>query len=351
MGRLLSDALAGAETPPVVTLEKNLFAVCFELMKLLPARFIVDSAIESGRLAPGGGILESTSGTFGLGLAATGALRGYPVTLVGDPAIDDHLRRRLSALGARVHIVDTPSAGGNYQQARLDKLEELRDGLGDVFVPGQYDNPLNPLAYSAFAEHLLSVLGQFDVLVGTVGSGGSMCGTTSFLRTVLPDLWVVGVDTHRSVLFGQEDGPRRLRGLGNSVDPGNLDHTVFDEVHWLGDAEAFHSTHLLHRRHTLFMGPTSGAAYHVARRIAATRPDARVVALCADGGHRYQSTFNDEEWLRRNDLYVDRTPEAPVLVQGPDEAISRWDHMMWGRRSLADVTGSGKRVRSGGAHA
>jgi cysteine synthase A len=323
--------------PRLVRLDRNLFGAAFTLMKLLPARYILNQAERSGQLTPGTVVIETTSGTFGLALAMECSLRGHRLILVSDPVIDPPFRRRLQDLGAEVIIVERPATVGGYQQARLDRVAELCTRHPRHFLPRQYANPHHPGAYAALADALLEALGRLDCLVGPVGSGGSMCGTASALRRRQPGVWAVAVDTPGSVLFGQVDAPRRLRGLGNSIMPANLDHTVFDEVHWVSDREAFAATRALHRRHALFMGPTSGAAWLVAEWWARTHPEARVVALLPDEGHRYQDTVYDDAWLRRRNLHLRRLPSRPVEVSRPTQAGAGWSWLRWGRRTYGEV--------------
>jgi cysteine synthase A len=337
VGRTIVDAVA---LPRVVQLEGRLYAACFQLMKLLPARHILARAREEGVIRPGSVVIETTSGTFGLALAMICALDGYRLILVSDPAIDDPLKRRLEDLGARVEIVREPSAVGGYQRARLDRMAEVQREFPDHFCPSQYANPLNPDSYAALAEHLTAAVGRVDCLVGTVGSGGSMCGTSSHLRRLNPGLRAVGVDTHGSVLFGQPDAKRLLRGLGNSLMPQNLNHAVFDEVHWVTAAEAFLATRVLHRSSAIFMGGTSGAAYMAARWEARRDPAANVVVLLPDEGYRYQETIYKNEWLRENGVWLEELPGEPAPVGHPSEvSAGRWSRMPWGRRSLEDVMG------------
>ncbi|HEU0053829.1 MAG TPA: cysteine synthase family protein, partial [Longimicrobium sp.] len=287
------DAVA---LPRVVQLRPNLIGLAFPLMKLLPARFIVQKAREEGELAPGGLIAETTSGTFGLALAMVARLQGHPLTLVSDPAVDAPLKRRLEDLGATVHIVSEPGPTGGYQQARLAVLEQILAANPGSFCPRQYSNPHNPESYAPCAEQLVNAAGAVDCLIGTVGSGGSVCGISSYLRLLFPELTVVGVDTHRSVIFGQSDAGsgRALRGLGNSLMPPNVDHTTFDLVHWVGAKEAFAATRRLHQEHALFMGPTSGAAYLVADWWARENPDTLSAVIFPDEGYRYQDTVYDD---------------------------------------------------------
>lgn len=328
------DAL---ELPNLVQLGPNLYGAAFFLMKLLPAHAILTRARAEGRIGPGSTVIETTSGTFGLGLAMICNQYGYRLILVSDPVIDAPFRRQLEDLGATVEIVAQPAAQGGYQQARLEYLYELLAAHPGSFWPSQYDNTDNPGAYEAVASQLQQALGQIDCLVGAVGSGGSMCGTGRVLRREMPDLFTIGVDTHGSVLFGQTDSPRLLRGLGNSVMPRNVDHQIFDEVHWVSAAEGFRATRLLHQRHALFMGPTSGAAYLVARWWAEQHPDATVVALMPDSGHRYQDTVYHDEWLRTSGAWLTQLPEQPVQVEHPAEAPDRWSSLCWSRRTIEEV--------------
>jgi cysteine synthase A len=334
VGRTIVDALA---LPRVVQLEDRLYAACFPLMKLLPARLILERAREEGRIRPGSVIIETTSGTFGLALAMLCALDRYRLILVSDPAIDAPLKRRLEDLGTQVEIVSEPAAVGGYQRARLDRMAEVQRAFPEHFCPSQYANPLNPGGYALLAEFLADAVGHIDCLVGTVGSGGSMCGTSRHLRRFNPGLWVVGVDTHGSVLFGQPDAKRLLRGLGNSLMPPNLKHTLFDEVHWVTAAEAFRATRVLHRSSALFMGGTSGAAYLAARWQARSRPETRVVVLFPDEGYRYQETIYNDEWLRENGVWLEELPDEPSLVRHPSEVSGGWSQMTWGRRSYEQV--------------
>ena len=337
------DAIA---LPRVVQLRPNLIGLSFTLMKLLPARFIVRKAREEGELRPGGLIAETTSGTFGLALAMVARLQGHPLTLVSDPAIDAPLKRRLEDLGAAVHIVRDPGPTGGYQQARLAVLEGILAENPGSFCPRQYSNPHNPESYAPCAEQLANAAGAVDCLIGTVGSGGSVCGISSYLRLLFPELTVIGVDTHRSVIFGQSDAGsgRALRGLGNSLMPPNVDHTTFDLVHWVGAAEAFAATRRLHQEHALFMGPTSGAAYLVADWWARENPDMLSAVVLPDEGYRYQDTVYDDAWLAEKGLKLDTLPRGPVEWDRPHDGDDPWSFHRWGRRELSEVMGAGSPV-------
>lgn len=332
-------AVLGCFQPRLVPLEANLVAAVFPLMKIYPADFCLRQAQAEGWVTSQSLIVESSSGNLAMGLAVVCRLRGHKLVIVSDYACDPLLRRRLQDLGTRVEIVAGPAATGGYQRARLDLLGRIRDENKNHFWVNQYDNPHNPGAYSPFASQLIEALGRVDCLVGSVGSGGSTCGTARYLRELFPEMKLIGVDTFGSVLFGQPDGPRQLRGLGNSILPRNLDHTAFDEVHWVTAAEAYLATRLLHRRSALFCGGTSGAAWMVAAHWAQRNPGAKVVCIFPDDGFRYADTIYNDDYLGENGLLLEALPAGPREVDDPRIAGPTWSWMHWGRRTYAQVTG------------
>jgi cysteine synthase A len=300
---------------------QNMFA-----MKDRVARQIILAARRTGELRPGAPIIESSSGTMALGVALVGRMLGHPVHIVTDPRIDPMTLAKLKSLGCVVDVVDRMSAHG-WQSARLERLEQLRRDLDGSFWPRQYSNPQNPAAYRTLADELFADLDHIDVLVGSVGSGGSLCGTARVLRERLPQLRVVGVDCVGSVLFGQPDEPRRLQsGLGNSMLPPNLDHSLIDEVHWLNDHEAFSATRQLAGEQQIFGGNTAGSVYrvlgHIAKRLA---PGGCVVGIFADRGDRYADTvYNDDHWDRHGLRDLADMAEPTEVDYG--EPVSTWSY-------------------------
>jgi cysteine synthase A len=335
--RALMRKLEEFELPRILPLGGGLFGASFFLMKLLPARFMLERAAERGQLKAGATICESSSGTFGLALAMLAVQHGYRLILVSDWALDRHLHRRLSELGADVAIVDKPATSGGLQQARLERLAVYLRDVPDSYWPSQYDNADNPLSYAKVAQQFVDRIGRLDCLVGPVGSGGSMSGTARYLRALFPELHAVGVDTPNSVLFGQPGGRINLSGLGGNILPTNVDHSQFNEVHWLTPAEAFFATHELHRKYGLFMGPTSGAAYRVAEWWSRHNPGKVVVAMFPDEGHRYVETVYDPRWLETVSGWPGPLRENPVTVAAPTEPMPGWSRFPWNRRTLQEV--------------
>jgi len=298
---------------------QNLFG-----MKDRVARNMILEARRTGALRDGAPIIESSSGTMALGIGLVGIALGHDVHIVTDPRIDAVTLAKLRALGCHVHVVEAMSGQG-WQSARLELLDQLIADLPGAFWPQQYSNPDNPGAYRLLAEEIADDLGQIDVLVGSVGSGGSLCGTARALRGTLPDLTVVGVDAVGSVLFGQPDLPGRLQsGLGNSLLPKNLDRRLIDEVHWLNDAEAFESTRALARQQQIFAGNTSGSVYRVLCDLAArAEPGTRIVGIFPDRGDRYADTIYDDAYWEQKGLHDLATASEPRTVE-PRRVVHQW---------------------------
>lgn len=332
------------ELPEIINIEPGMYSVVFDLMKLLPARHMIDSAKKEGLIDENTTIIETSSGTFALGLAMVCNLYGNKLIVVSDPVIDDSLKRRLEALGTQVEIVTQEDEKIGYQGTRLKKVHELLNQYPNSFWTNQYDNHNNADAYVDVTELIVKTIGKVDAIIGSVGSGGSMSGVSKYLKSVFPDIYVIGVDTNGSVLFGQENSSRKLRGLGNSILPKNLDHTLFNEVQWLEAEQAYMETRNLHEKHALFMGGTSGASYSVAKWYLRQNPGKNIVVLFPDQGYRYQETIYDDCWLKGHNLWLDVIPEQPQLVNTPGEAQKKggWNRFLWKNRTYDEVVGGSK---------
>ncbi|WP_211472054.1 pyridoxal-phosphate dependent enzyme [Collimonas humicola] len=335
--RIYDSFSSAMDHPDLIQLRPGLVAAAFRLMKLVPAKYIVEKALAEGQLDPGMPVLETSSGTFAMGLGIVCAEKRIPFHIVSDAAIDERLQARLQQLGGRVQIVGSNAAGSNVQVLRLEALQEqLRNNPGG-FWPRQYDNLDNQCAYRGFAAQLIRSLGKDIVLVGTVGSGASTCGTIKALRETDASIKLVGVDTFGSVLFGLPVGPRKLRGLGNSIYPNNLDHSCFDQVHWVSPAEAYASTRRLHAQYGLYCGPTSGAAFMVAEWL--REQGKTVVFIAPDEGHRYADSVYDDAWMRAGGYADAVLAAAPDKAFSPQTATAPWAYLDWERGSYQQVTG------------
>jgi cysteine synthase A len=324
------------ELPTIVQLGENLFAAVFVLMKLILARKLIRLAMKEGLLRSGGLVVETTSGTMGLALAHACKESGHQLSLVSDPIIDEGLQIKLASLDAQLLIVTEPLPEGGFQGARNEKLRELlRENPGSYWTE-QYDNPAAPGTYFPAARKISLRVGKVDYLVASVGTGSSATGLATWLHNKGHAAKLIAVDTHHSVLFGQLDGKRHLRGLGNSITPRNLHYDLIEQVHWVTAGEAFLMTRKLFTDHLIDAGPTSGATFMVARWLAQQNPGKRVVFVCADTGERYRLNENNPKWLASNNLLLDRAPRRPKLVLHPRTAPEQWSFMNWAGRSVSD---------------
>ncbi|MFE3143051.1 PLP-dependent cysteine synthase family protein [Streptomyces scopuliridis] len=290
------------------------------------ALYMVARARERGELLPGARIVESTSGTLGLGLALAGVAFGHPVTVVTDPGMEPLMTGLLTAYGADIELVRAPHPVGGWQEARRRRVTELLAAYPDSWCPDQYHNPDNVAAYRPLALELVSQLGRIDTLVASVGTGGHSAGIATVLRQHFPALRVVGVDTTGSTIFGQPAAPRLMRGLGSSIHPRNVAYGLFDEVHWVAAPEAVWAARSLARARYATGGWSVGAVALVARWLAGARPPGeRIVAVFPDGPQRYVGTVFDDTYCREHGLLDHRPADHPREITHPGEhTVTRW---------------------------
>lgn len=291
-----------------------------------PGLYMVERARARGELRPGGRIIESTSGTLGLGLALAGMVHGHPVTLVTDPGLERSMTRLLGVYGADVDIVTDPHPTGGWQQARRDRVTELLGRHDGSWCPDQYNNPDNTTAYTPLALELASAMGHIDVLVCSVGTGGHSAGVGRVLRQLYPDIRIIGVDTVGSTIFGQPARTRLMRGLGSSIYPRNVAYDTFDEVHWVAPHEAVWTCRRLAASHYATGGWSVGAVALVASWLARTgSADTRIAAVFPDGPQRYLDTVYDDEYCARHGLLAGPpAPEPEVIGRADEKEVTRW---------------------------
>ncbi|MAU81465.1 pyridoxal-phosphate dependent enzyme [Gordonia sp. Z-3] len=275
-------------------------------LKARSAVSMVMGARSRGDLADGAAIVESTSGTLGIGLAYVAQRLGHPLTLVVDRELEPAMRNLLTALGTTLVVVDRPHPTGGWQQARLDIVHEIRNGPQKPYWPNQYDNPDNARGYLGLADEIMTDLGargieRAEVLVCSVGTGGHSNGVGRRLREMWPHLRLIGVDAVGSTIFGQPGTARMMRGLGSSLHPGNVGYELFDEVHWVGPCEAVHACRALARDGFHTGGWSTGAVALVSGWAAARWPGT-VVTIFPDGPERYLHNIFDDEWCNRRGL-------------------------------------------------
>ncbi|MCA2349480.1 PLP-dependent cysteine synthase family protein [Mycobacterium intracellulare] len=295
-------------------------------MKDRPALHMVEAARARGELAPGARIVESTSGSLGLGLALAGQAYGHPVTVVTDTGMEPIVRHMLAAYGADVELVTEPHPVGGWQQARKDRVAQLLAAEPGAWCPDQYSNPDNITGYRSLALELLDQLGGVDVLVCSVGTGGHSAGVARVLREFNPAMKLIGVDTIGSTIFGQRVASRLMRGLGSSIYPRNIDYAAFDEVHWVAPQESVWACRTLAASNFASGGWSVGAVALVAGWAARTFPqDTRIAAVFPDGPQRYFDTIYNDDYCHQHQL-LDWQPVAePTVITDPtQQVVTSW---------------------------
>ncbi|WP_293004192.1 PLP-dependent cysteine synthase family protein [Mycobacterium sp.] len=291
-------------------------------MKDRPAMHMIEAARARGELAPGARIVESTSGSFGLGLALAGQAYGHPVTVVTDPGMEPIVRHMLAAYGAQVELVDAPHPVGGWQQARKDRVAQLLAAHPGAWCPDQYSNPDNIDGYRSLALELVDQIGRVDVLVCSVGTGGHSAGVARVLRHFNPQMTLIGVDTVGSTIFGQPVASRLMRGLGSSIYPRNIDYEAFDEVHWVAPREAVWAARALAASQFTSGGWSVGAVALVAGWAARTYPgDARIAAVFPDGPQRYFDTIYNDDYCRQHELLDWQPVDEPAVITDPSQQV------------------------------
>ena len=249
------------------------------------------AAEAEGKLTPGATIIEPTSGNTGIGLCAVAAARGYHAIIVMPDTMSVERQMLMKAYGAELVLTD----GRGGMAAAIAKADELAAEIPDAIVAGQFVNPANPAAHEATTgpEIWVDTDGQVDIFVCGVGTGGTITGTGRYLKSMNPNLKVVGMEPAGSpVLSGGKAGAHGLQGIGAGFIPEVLDVDVIDEVVTVTEADAYAAGRLLARREGILAGISSGAALHAALQIAA-HPESEgktVVVLLPDTGDRYLST-------------------------------------------------------------
>ena len=252
---------------------------------------MIKTAMEEGKIDAETTIIEPTSGNTGIALASICAALGLNLILTMPESMSVERRNILKALGAE--LVLTPAAAG--MKGSIEKAQELQKSLQKAYMLQQFQNPANPAIHvKTTAEEILKdTEGNIDIFVAAVGTGGTLTGTGTRLKEVLPDIKIVAVEpTDSPVLSGGNPGPHKIQGIGAGFVPDVLNTELFGEVVTVSNEDAMAASRMLAREEGLLVGISAGANVHAAMQVASRPENAgkTIVTILCDTAERYIST-------------------------------------------------------------
>ncbi len=252
---------------------------------------MIEDAEKSGKLTKDSVIIEPTSGNTGIGLAMVATAKGYRTIIVMPDTMSEERRKLIAAYGAELVLTD----GSKGMAGAIAKAEDLAKELPGGFVAGQFVNPVNPKAHftSTGPEIFADTDGEVDILVATVGTGGTITGTGEYLKSQKPEIKVVAVEPASSpVLSGGKAGAHAIQGIGAGFIPEILNTDVYDEIIQVTNEDAFEGGRWIGKKEGVLVGISSGAALYAAIEVAKRKENKgkTIVVILPDSGDRYLST-------------------------------------------------------------
>jgi cystathionine beta-synthase len=292
---------------------------------------IISEAEESGRLKPGGTIVEATSGNTGVGLAIAAAVKGYKTIFTLPDKMSTEKIRLLRAYGAEVIITPT-SVPHESPESYTEVAKRIVRETPNAILANQYYNPKNNEAHytTTGPEIWEQTGGQIDYFIAGIGTGGTISGTGKYLKEQNPRVKVIGVDPHGSIIRdvyynrkAKHTGkPYKVEGIGQDFIPGTLHMKYIDDVVEVTDKESFLMARKLTREEGMFVGGSSGTVVAGLLKYAKNfKPDDVIVVLVPDTGERYLSKIYSDDWMRENGFLTPEKVTVKYVLEGKTKDI------------------------------